>query len=923
MVDISGTEADETLVGTALDDIIDGGDGNDSLNGGAGNDTLLGRSAEFGDYNDEPYADTLEGGTGNDLLRGGAGDDVYVFNLGDGHDTINDEYLYHFQNDLGGVFNPQYLDGGLDTLKFGPGISPSDILMTFDGEDLYVGIAEGSTDIFGLSNLIKIEKWQDSIYRVENIEFDDGTVWGDADIRARMMGTSGDDTLNWLPGSDAVTIDGLGGNDSISSTDGDDHLLGGTGSDTLHAGEGNNTLNGGAGNDTLSAGDGTDLLDGGSGDDDLDGGNGADLLLGGAGDDTLRGSDGVSDSTGTTNINETEDSDTLSGGLGNDLVRGGGGDDVYRFQRGDGADYVSDEYFQTTQTELGHIFPTVEMNGGALDIIEFGPGISSGDLWMTFVNDELLIGIRDGATDLFDLTDSITIEDWQDELNRVEEIHLDDGTVLDVIDIMSNISGSLGDDTITYTDEMDLIADGASGNDSIISGEGDDVINGGSGEDTIEAGWGQDTVYGDAGADQVNGSFGDDSIFGGDGNDTIDGGQHNDYLNGGAGNDLLEGSSGMTGILNEDAGLDTLEGGTGTDTLYGGGGNDVYVYSSGDGQDHIYDNYLLVAQSPLGHIFPPVAIDAGELDRFQMLDFSLSDATFSLVGINLYVGFGQAGEGDFDDFSDMVLLDDWLLGFNRIEEFEFGGDPSTAGDNTILTDQEIIDAANLTYVSTAGDDTINAGDIGFRFGGDAGNDLISGGNGADVIDGGTGNDTVLGGVSDDRLIGGSGDDVLSGEVGNDFLAGGAGSDTLHGGSGQDTFSGTASELDGDFVEGITNGDVIEVVGESFGGGDVTVQSGAYARAMGPLWARWRCRWSWRLRRRPPSSTRARVDSNRDGCAGRYPPNHPPTSSADNLPRKRNPREAWVGRPRRHIPHSGGSRQCPRHRLLLQAGQDPP
>ena len=81
------------------------------------------------------------------------------------------------------------------------------------------------------------------------------------------------------------------------------------------------------------------------------------------------------------------------------------------------------------------------------------------------------------------------------------------------------------------------------------------------------------------------------------------------------------------------------------------------------------------------------------LDRFQMLDYSIVDATFSLVGINLYVGFGQAGEGVFEEFSDLVLLDDWLLGFNRIEEFEFGGDASTSADDPVITDQDIIAAA--------------------------------------------------------------------------------------------------------------------------------------------------------------------------------------------------------------------------------------
>jgi Ca2+-binding RTX toxin-like protein len=192
VVDLSGTDANETLVGTAADDVIDGGAGSDSLVGGAGNDTLLGTSSDFGDYNEDPYADTLEGGAGDDLLRGGGGDDLYLFNLGDGRDTINDEYFYQHKNELGGVENPLILDGGLDTLKFGAGINPADVLVTIVGDDLYIGVAEGSTDIFDLANLVEIENWQASVHRVENIEFNDGTVWGDAEIRSRLVGTSGD-----------------------------------------------------------------------------------------------------------------------------------------------------------------------------------------------------------------------------------------------------------------------------------------------------------------------------------------------------------------------------------------------------------------------------------------------------------------------------------------------------------------------------------------------------------------------------------------------------------------------------------------------------------------------------------------------------------------------------------------------------------
>ena len=52
-----------------------------SMTGGAGDDTIVGSDA----------ADTLRGGLGNDTLQGGLGADTYVFNRGDGVETIKDQ----------------------------------------------------------------------------------------------------------------------------------------------------------------------------------------------------------------------------------------------------------------------------------------------------------------------------------------------------------------------------------------------------------------------------------------------------------------------------------------------------------------------------------------------------------------------------------------------------------------------------------------------------------------------------------------------------------------------------------------------------------------------------------------------------------------------------------------------------------------
>ncbi|HEX9858990.1 MAG TPA: calcium-binding protein, partial [Paracoccaceae bacterium] len=71
--------------GNGLANVIIGNGGNNQLQGGAGNDVLRGAAG----------MDLLFGGKGNDMLTGGGGADRFVFNTGDGHDTITD-----FQNGI-------------------------------------------------------------------------------------------------------------------------------------------------------------------------------------------------------------------------------------------------------------------------------------------------------------------------------------------------------------------------------------------------------------------------------------------------------------------------------------------------------------------------------------------------------------------------------------------------------------------------------------------------------------------------------------------------------------------------------------------------------------------------------------------------------------------------------------------------------
>ncbi|MCP3928904.1 MAG: hypothetical protein GY705_07375, partial [Bacteroidetes bacterium] len=89
---IRGRGNNDYLSGDSGDDILSGDSGDDNLNGGNGNDILA-------------------GGTGDDTLAGQSGNDVYLFNRGDGNDSIE----------------TYWNDQDSDTLSFGAGIDADDV----------------------------------------------------------------------------------------------------------------------------------------------------------------------------------------------------------------------------------------------------------------------------------------------------------------------------------------------------------------------------------------------------------------------------------------------------------------------------------------------------------------------------------------------------------------------------------------------------------------------------------------------------------------------------------------------------------------------------------------------------------------------------------------------------------------------------
>ncbi len=143
---------------------IDGGDGDDQIDslltgdqllfGGAGNDTITGGG-------------TLHGGTGDDVLSGDDEATTYLFELGDGRDTIVEYGLSSWSLSGAGV---------TDVLRFGEGIRPEDVVAGRFGDDLVLQLNE--------QDAVTIADWfTGSLTYVEEIHFADDTVWGEHEIR--------------------------------------------------------------------------------------------------------------------------------------------------------------------------------------------------------------------------------------------------------------------------------------------------------------------------------------------------------------------------------------------------------------------------------------------------------------------------------------------------------------------------------------------------------------------------------------------------------------------------------------------------------------------------------------------------------------------------------------------------------------------
>jgi len=678
-----GGAGNDRLLGLDGDDLLEGGDGNDTLDGGRGADTLRGGAGDdvLGGatstldqgytannwYYDPLAGNTYEGGVGNDTLNGTSRADLYLFNLGDGADTVIEP---------GAIYGQPAAQ--VDVLRFGADIAPADLTVSRSGADLVLSHVNG-TDRVTFKNWFN-NSGGSTNFQVERVEFADGTLWTNAELSVRglqVVGTDGADTLTSLSGYSNV-LNGLGGNDTLTGSN-----LG-------------------------------DTLDGGDGNDTLDGGQGADVLRGGAGDDVLGGSAGGSsyDSGKTSSGSFVTGSvgNTYEGGTGNDTLRGTGMADLYLFNLGDGADTIIETYATSGQP------------AGQVDVLRFGPGISQADISFSRVGNDLILAHSNGQ-------DKVTVKDWflsgtATANNQLERIEFADGTFAVLASALtvqgtagsdalsgwagfsSVINGGGGDDTITGANLNDTLSGGA-GNDVLSGMAGNDVLEGGDGNDVLDGGAGADTLRGGAGDDVLGAAAGGPSLDSGlDGGSFVTGTLGNTY-EGGSGNDTLRGTA-MADLylFNLGDGADTIievAAATGQPTSqvdvlrFGAGISQADIGATRDGLDLV-----------LSHV--------NGADKVTVSNWFSSGTQLQLERIEFADGAVWAGYQATAKALTVVGTpgDDTLVGFT-----DFGYTLDGGAGNDSITGANLSD----TLIGGAGDDVLNGLAGSDSLYGDAGSDL--------------------------------------------------------------------------------------------------------------------------------------------------------------------------------------------------------
>jgi Ca2+-binding RTX toxin-like protein len=714
-------------------------------------------------------SETLKGGAGNDLITGfagndralmGGGNDVFIWNVGDGNDTI--------EGGLGSDTLRFFADGKSEFLEVLANGTRAQVSRSIDGALVDFNDVErvdlrarGGSDIINIGNLAGTDVQQVAIDLAGATPgVGDGVMDG-----VNLYGRNGKDVVNVALVNNRLTVTGLAAQVTVANADATDVVF----------------IDGQGGNDVINAstlaGGHVDLrLNGAAGNDLITGSKGNDLLNGGTGNDTIAGGKGVD----TVNLGDGNDLFVWQAGDGLDTVDGGTGTDTARFTGSNaGESFKIDGFFFTRNGAiLNHVdIERVQIRalGGADQI---------------YVDDLAPTDISHVAIDLAAKAGGVVAD------TQADIVTLNGSNANDIVDI------GWASGTITVGLPRNVSIAHAGTNDTVIlsAGAGNDILHASS----LPAGKVRLQLYGDSG---------DDVIFATAGNDTVIGGTENDVAYLGAGNDRF--------VWNAGDGSDRVEGQAGIDTLVLSYTDRTFVEATGDRAHVRTDGGDIIDLDGVERIqiqggASPESYIVGNLSGTDVSLVTVNLKAGNPGGDEVLVHGTEGNDHITIATSPAGVVSITGLSAQVLATHGEAGDVVTiesAGGN------DIVDAAGMPatsmrlYIAAGeGNDRITGGAGNDGMIGEGGNDTLRGGGGADYLDGENGDDSLDGGLGNDTLLGGTGEDVILGGLGDDVITGQTGDDTLTGGAGSDTFRYTHA-LDGHDV-------ILDFDGDAAGGQDV-------------------------------------------------------------------------------------------------------
>lgn len=784
LVDITGTDGDDRLVGNSQDNNIQGLEGDDEIYVQGGDDTVDAGPGEDAIHM-EPGNHVIDGGTAGesdwDHLRitdfsseavnidyesgtikgmtGLTGDDtVYYTTTFTGIEGLN----LNISGDVEIHADPDSEDGIYFEMTVLPntltvfGSSEEHDEISFRWIDLPDTDEEHGYTRAEFLEEFYVERNDDDHSHYQIFKVDDDSVWADLyDV----------DRLNfWADREseerDEVALSELAGVTDIHGDENDNNLEGNSLDNTIFGYEGDDRIQSYDGDNTVDAGPGDDSVHLSTGNHDVDGGDGWDFIRLVDYDSaifevdfeagTIKGyAEGSDTPSYTSTVANFEGAMSYNSGevyvTSNvpDIWFGFGKIPSYfSIDNGDGDGKLSFRWTENDDDSTGTTLSDIE---DVYEIVALDPTNKNFDVYLL-----------DGGT----RTDKVG------EIRGISEIQFYNPDSDDTRVTFSLSSLATYDSEILGSNNVDDTLDGTDGYDVIDGLSGDDLMQGGDGPDALYS----DTYFTEGGTA---------------GNDTLDGGQGDDVYH-------------VEGLAEE---IVTIRDSGGEDTLV------LYYYPGVWSSEFVWDGSSATQLSTNGHQIEIEADgDAPAIENIQMLglsnegDFQYQQTLSLVVDQDDFTELGVvfAGSNDADTISAPDLDassedayygeifgnggDDLITVFPQFTYAMYGGDGNDTitvegGDGVhVETDSSNEDPASQYVYAGIGDDVITTNDGDDYLGGDEGNDTLDAGLGSDSVSGGDGNDLYIHGSS------------------------GQDADTFDGGDGVDTFYADLSSVDADAFE---------------------------------------------------------------------------------------------------------------------------